>query len=198
MIIKVEGVSFYYKSEKILDNVTFEIKKGEMSAILGKNGAGKSTLLKTLAKVLKPQKGVVLIEKENIFSLNNKEFVKKVSFVTQKQIPNSLNVFEVLMLGRRSYFTFRPKKEDYEIVEKVIKELNLEELKLKPTYELSGGELQKVAIARAIVQGSDIILLDEPTNNLDIKNQIEILKLLKKLKKTAVIILHDINLALRY
>ena len=198
MILKIKNISFCYKSEKILNNITFEVKNAEMVAVLGKNGAGKSTLLKTIAKVLTPKRGAVYLNDEEILKLKTKEFVKKISYVSQKQQPNELNVFEMLLLGRRSYFSFRPSKKDYEEVYRVIKILGLEKIKLKPTKDLSGGELQKVAIARAIIQGSDIILLDEPTNNLDIKNQIEILKLLKTLKKTAILVLHDINLALRF
>jgi len=198
MKLKIKGISFSYKSEEILKNISFEIKKGEIVAVLGKNGAGKSTLLKTMAKMLKAKKGSVFCDSLDLFKLPRKEFVKKLSYVSQKQTSNDLNVFEMLMLGRRSYFNFRPTKEDFEEVQKVIDKLSLNHIKLKPTNELSGGELQKVAIARAIIQKSDIILLDEPTNNLDIKNQIEILKLLKSLKKTAVLVLHDVNLAIRF
>ncbi len=198
MKLKIKGISFSYKSEEILKNISFEIKKGEIVAVLGKNGAGKSTLLKTMAKMLKAKKGSVFCDSLDLFKLPRKEFVKKLSYVSQKQTSNDLNVFEMLMLGRRSYFNFRPTKEDFEEVQKVIDKLSLNHIKLKPTKELSGGELQKVAIARAIIQKSDIILLDEPTNNLDIKNQIEILKLLKSLKKTAVLVLHDVNLAIRF
>ena len=197
MKLKIKDISFSYKSTPVLENVNFEVSNG-ITAVLGKNGAGKSILLKTIAKILKPLKGNVYFLEEDLHTLNKKDFVKKLGYVSQKQTPNALNVFEMLLLGRRAYFKYRPSEEDYEIVEKTIEKLNLEKLKLKPTSELSGGELQKVAIARAIVQNSDIILLDEPTNNLDIKNQIEILKTLKSLNKIAIVVLHDINLALRY
>jgi len=198
MEFRVENLCFSYKSKDILKDVCIEIKKGELVGILGKNGAGKSTLLKTIAKMLKAKKGKVFYNTLDLFELPKKEFVKKISYVSQKQVSNELNVFEMLMLGRRSYFKFKPKKEDFEEVQKIIKKLSMEEIKLKPTNELSGGELQKVAIARALIQKSEIILLDEPTNNLDIKNQIEIIKLIKNLKKTALLVLHDINLAIRY
>ncbi len=198
MKLKIQNISFSYKSEDILKNISFEIKKGDLVAVLGKNGAGKSTLLKTIAKFLIPKSGSVYCGDTDLFKLPKKEFVKKLSYVSQKPIPNELNVFEMLLLGRRSYFKFKPSKKDIEEVEKVIKKLNLEKIKLKPTLTLSGGELQKVAIARAIIQKSDIILLDEPTNNLDIKNQIEVLKMLKSLGKTSILVLHDINLALRF
>jgi len=198
MKLKIKNITFSYNSEEILKDVSFEIKKGELVAILGKNGAGKSTLLKTIAKVLKPEKGKVYCGNIDLFDLPQKDFVKKLSYVSQKQSSNKLMVFEMLLLGRRSYFEFRPSKKDYKEVEKIIKKLNLEKIKLKPTSTLSGGELQKVAIARAIIQKSDIILLDEPTNNLDIKNQIEVLKMLKSLGKTSILVLHDINLALRF
>lgn len=196
MILKIKDISFSYKSP-ILKNVTFEAQKG-ITAILGKNGTGKSTLLKTMAKILLPTNGAIYFSGKNLFYLKNKEFVKKISYVSQKQNPNSLNVYEMLLLGRRAYFKFNPTKQDYEIVENVIKKLNLEKIKFTETSKLSGGELQKVAIARAIVQNSDIVLLDEPTNNLDIKNQIEILKLLKSLNKISIIVLHDINLAIKF
>lgn len=174
MILKIKNISFSYKSNKVLENVNFEVNKGEITAILGKNGAGKSTLLKTIAKMIKPISGSVYLSKENLHKMLKKEFVKRLSYVSQKQNPNELNVFEMLLLGRRPYFKYKPSNEDYKIVDNIIQKLGIEEYKLKSTYELSGGELQKVAIARALVQDSEVILLDEPTNNLDLKNQIEI------------------------
>ncbi len=202
MKLKINSLNFSYKSSKILQNITFGAKKGEMVSILGKNGAGKSTLLKNIAKILKPLKGTVYLNEKDLNKLKLKEFAKTVGYVSQKNDITDLNVYDYLMLGRKPYFNFFPKKKDIDKVNEIIEKLDLNNFKSKNINELSGGEFQKIAIARAIVQESKILLLDEPTNNLDLKNQIEILNLIKQITKEkkliTIIIIHDINLSLKY
>jgi len=200
MKLIIDNLEFKYKDSSILNNISLELKKGEIVAILGENGAGKSTLLKTIAKVIKPLRGTIYVDNTDIQKLNLKTFGKKVGYVNQKTNGGYLSVFDTLLLGRKIYFNNSPTKEDLKKVESILKRLNLEKKALIPTNELSGGELQKVVIARAILQESEVLLLDEPTNNLDIKNQIEILKLIKEISenKLTILVLHDINLALKF
>jgi len=200
MKLIIDNLEFKYKDSSILNNISLELKKGEIVAILGENGAGKSTLLKTIAKVIKPLRGTIYVDNIDIQKLNLKTFGKKVGYVNQKTNGGYLSVFDTLLLGRKIYFNNSPTKEDLKKVESILKRLNLEKKALIPTNELSGGELQKVVIARAILQESKVLLLDEPTNNLDIKNQIEILKLIKEISenKLTILVLHDINLALKF
>jgi iron complex transport system ATP-binding protein len=181
MKLKIKNLEFAYKNLKILQNITFEAKKGEVASILGKNGAGKSTLLKNIAKTLKPLKGTIYLNEKNLNKLRLKEFAKTVGYVSQKNDIINLSVYDYLMLGRRSYFKFFPTREDINKVNKIIDKLNLNKFENKSISNLSGGEFQKIAIARAIVQESKILLLDEPTNNLDLKNQIEILNFIKQI-----------------
>lgn len=202
MIFSVDNLRFCYKSSKILDDVSFELKKGEVVAVLGVNGAGKSTLLKSMAKIIKPKKGTVYLGEEDLHRLGYAELGKKIGYVSQKSEGGYLNVFDTLLLGRKVYFGNSPKKEDLAKVEEMLKILDLEKKAFVPTNELSGGELQKVVIARALLQESEVLLLDEPTNNLDIKNQISILSLIKKYSKNkgvlSILVMHDINLAMRF
>ncbi|WP_456479809.1 ABC transporter ATP-binding protein [Nautilia sp.] len=198
----VDNLRFCYKSDKILDDISFELKRGEVVAILGVNGAGKSTLLKTIAKVVKPKKGTVYLGEEDIHKLDFSELGKKIGYVNQKSEGGYLNVFDTLLLGRKIYFKNSPKKEDLKRVEDILDKLDLKHKAFTQTNELSGGELQKVVIARALLQESEVLLLDEPTNNLDIKNQVEVLKLIKLFSKDknilSILVMHDINLALRF
>ena len=201
MYLEVENLKFCYKSSEILKSVSFKLKRGDVVGILGVNGAGKSTLLKAIAKVITP-KGSVYLSKEDLHKLKIEEFGRKVGYVNQKQNGGYLNVFDTLLLGRKIYFKNSPKKEDLQKVEFMINMLNLQKKATFPTSELSGGELQKVVIARALLQESEVLLIDEPTNNLDIKNQIEILKLIKTISKEknilSILVMHDLNLALRF
>ncbi|AZV46418.1 iron ABC transporter ATP-binding protein [Nautilia sp. PV-1] len=202
MIFSVDNLRFCYKSSKILNDISFELKKGEVVAILGVNGAGKSTLLKSIARIIKPKKGTVYLGKEDLHRLDYAELGKKVGYVNQKSEGGYLNVFDTLLLGRKVYFRHSPKKEDLAKVEEMLKILDLEKKAFVPTNELSGGELQKVVIARALLQESEVLLLDEPTNNLDIKNQVNILKLIRNYSKNkeilSILVMHDINLALKF
>jgi iron complex transport system ATP-binding protein len=198
----VDNLRFCYKSNRILDDISFVLKRGEVVAILGVNGAGKSTLLKTIAKVIKPKKGTIYLGRENLHKLDYSELGKKIGYVNQKSEGGYLSVFDTLLLGRKIYFKSSPKKEDLKKVENILDILDLKKKAFTPTNELSGGELQKVVIARALLQESEVLLLDEPTNNLDIKNQVEVLKLIKFYSKEknilSILVMHDINLALRF
>ncbi|WP_347488889.1 ABC transporter ATP-binding protein [Desulfoscipio sp. XC116] len=201
MMLSVQDLSFKYLSHKVLSNINFTLEKGNCMAILGVNGAGKSTLLKCLNRILKPQAGVVFVDKLNVNLLNRAELAKKIGYVSQKSQAGRSTVIDTVLLGRKPYVKWDITSRDLEIVDKVMDMLDLHEFALRYVNELSGGELQKVAIARALAQEPDVLLLDEPTSNLDLKNQLEVIGMIKSVVKekqiSAVVTMHDLNLAAR-
>jgi len=201
-MLKVDGVEFSYNSIPILKGVKFEVEEGQIATILGPNGAGKSTLLKCMNGILKPRKGVIMVEELSIKSLGTHEMAKKIGYVPQNSNGNFITVFDAVLLGRKPYIKWGADEKDLKIVEDTLKLMELERFALKRTNELSGGELQKVILARALVQKPKILFLDEPTNNLDIKNQFEVMRIISKITHernvTSIIVMHEINLALRY
>ena len=202
MILSVEGIEFSYPSAPVLNGVSFSMESGTVSAILGVNGSGKSTLLKCIDRILRPAKGVVLIDETDLHKLAQTQIAKHIGYVPQRYTDNRLTVFDTILLGRKPYIKWAATKRDIEIAEHAVRRMKLEKFVLRPVSELSGGEMQKVIIARALAQEPDILLLDEPTSNLDLKNQIEVMNLITeeaREKKIAVMIsVHDLNLALRF
>ncbi|MFA4719588.1 ABC transporter ATP-binding protein [Pyrococcus kukulkanii] len=196
----LEDVSFSYNGRSILKEVSFDVEKGEFLVILGPNGAGKSTLLRCILGMLKCS-GSIDIMGRNLKTLRRDELARLISYVPQRVEPNFLRVFDFVLLGRKPYMSLRPSNEDIKLVINVLETVGIEKLAERPTKMLSGGELQKVAIARALAQETPILVLDEPTNNLDPKSQIEIMRLLRELSlagKTVIAVMHDVNLALRF
>ena len=202
MILSVDDLSFTYKSRETLKNINFSIQRGELTVILGPNGVGKTTLLKCLNGILSPQKGEILVKGENLRSMNIKEIARQISYVAQQSESARITVFDAVLMGRRPHINYRVSKDDLMKVDAVIRHLNLSHLSLKYLNEMSGGELQKVCIARALVQQTDLLLLDEPTASLDLKNQTQILGLIRHIIKdhnmAAVMTMHDLNAAMRY
>ncbi|WP_290596317.1 MULTISPECIES: ABC transporter ATP-binding protein [unclassified Archaeoglobus] len=200
-MITVKNLSFSYNSEPVLNDLNFEAREGEVIFILGPNGSGKTTLLKCIAGILKPR-GAILVENQSLNDISKRELAKKLAYVPQRGDTGFLTVFDVILLGRKPYMGFGPTNEDYRIVKDVMSLLSLEKLAFRRLNELSGGELQKVMIARALAQRPRILLLDEPTNNLDVKNQIEIMRLIRKIAKesniSVISTMHDLNLASLY
>ncbi|MCS7121948.1 MAG: ABC transporter ATP-binding protein [Archaeoglobaceae archaeon] len=193
--------SFSYRNFEVLKDIVFRLEEGEMLFVLGPNGSGKTTMLKCLNRILKP-KGSILIEKINLNNLKLEEIAKLFGYVPQRGEVSFLTVFDAILLGRRPYIKWEVGEEDVKIVEEVIKLFKLEKLALRKLNELSGGELQLVLLARAFAQQPRYLLLDEPTNNLDVKNQIEVMRIVKKAVKeknvSAIVTVHDLNLALNY
>ncbi|AZV58489.1 ABC transporter ATP-binding protein [Clostridium sp. AWRP] len=202
MILSVKGLTFKYPSRSVLKDINFSVKKGECVAILGTNGAGKSTLLKCINHILKAQSGTVLIEGDEIFKLSPMKLAQRIGYVSQQQASVRTTVFDSVLLGRKPYIKWNISKEDIEIVNKAVKTLGLEDYSLRYLDELSGGELQKVVIARALAQKPEVLLLDEPTSNLDLKNQLEVIRIIREIVNTqqiaAIMIVHDLNLAIRF
>lgn len=202
MILSVSDVHFAYNSLPVLSEVTFELMQGEVLALLGTNGAGKSTLLRCLNGILSPSMGTVLLDLQKLDSMDPETIARKVGYVPQRSTETHLTVFEAVLLGRKPHMRWSMKAEDYALVEKILTEMELEDLAHRPVSDLSGGEAQKVVIARALAQSPKVLLLDEPTSNLDLKNQLDVLTLIRAIVKrenlAAVICIHDLNLALRF
>ncbi|NHV45225.1 MAG: ABC transporter ATP-binding protein [Candidatus Verstraetearchaeota archaeon] len=199
--IEVKGIKLYYKSIKALDGVSLNVKNGEVLSIIGPNGAGKSTLLRVINGVLKPHMGIVLIDKKSIHNLKSIEIAKKIGYVPQRlRAIGMLTVYDFVMTGRRPHINFIPTKEDEDKVYEILKNIGLLDFADRALEELSGGELQRVMIARALAGEPEVILFDEPTSNLDLRYQIEVLSLIRSLSSKGLIVimaLHDLTQAYR-
>ena len=202
MILSVQGINFQYNSREVLQEVTFSLERGNILGVIGVNGAGKSTLLKCINRILKPSAGVVLVDGEDILRMKGTDVAKKIGYVPQKYSEDQPTVFDTVLLGRKPYIKWAATDNDIAVVESVIRTMGLEKYALRPLSSLSGGEMQKVIIARALAQEPDILLLDEPTSSLDLKNQIEVMRLISHVvnehNMSAIISVHDLNLALRF
>ncbi len=202
MILSVNGIHFSYNSASILRDVSFQMNPGQILGVLGVNGAGKSTLLKCLNRILRPQMGTVLLSETEILSLKRNEIAKRIGYVPQRYDQESLTIFDAVLLGRKPHMKWGPTSHDISVVENVLQVMGLAEHSLRPVKTLSGGQAQKVVIARALAQEPDVLLLDEPTSNLDVRNQLEVMGLVTDAVKhrgvCAMIAIHDLNLALRF
>lgn len=202
MILEVKNLSAGYGKQDVFKEINFNLRENELLAVLGPNGAGKTTLLKCINSMLPPRRGAVLVRGDDVSRMPPGKIARTVAYVAQKQEPARLAVFDAILLGRKPRMGWRISKKDLEIVDGAIKRLGLENLMLKYTDSISSGELQKVSIARALVQEPLLLLLDEPTSNLDLKNQLEILKTLRMViashRVGAVMTMHDLNLAMRF
>lgn len=203
MKLEIKGVSFGYGSMPALEDVTMSLGDGEIVSLVGPNGSGKTTLLKCINMILKFQKGTVLVEERDISKLKLKELAKLLSYVPQsagRSFPST--VFEIVLIGRKPYVDWSVSSRDKEIVSNILSLMGLKEMALRQSNELSGGEYQKVLIARALAQEPQVLLLDEPTSNLDLKHQLDVLNLIttivKKKNIAAVMAMHDLNLASRF
>jgi iron complex transport system ATP-binding protein len=203
--LRISGIDCYYGSIKALDNVAFSVREGEFVGILGPNGSGKTTLLRAISRTLKPRVGTVLLDDTSIYDMENREVAKNVAVVPQETIATfDFTALDIVLMGRTPYIDrFRQEsREDLAIVKRVMKLTNTWHFAERLVNELSGGEKQRVIIARALTQEPKILLLDEPTTHLDISNQLEIMDLIKHLCETKklliVTVFHDFNLAARY
>ncbi len=202
-MLDVKNISVsYHKDELILENLSFKAGKGDIVVLLGPNGAGKTTLLRSINAILKPHKGIVEVENQNVLRMSTGGIAKIMAYVAQRNNAGNMSVFDVVLLGRKPHVGLKTSRDDFAKVSRVLQQLGLENLTMRRINQLSGGEMQKVCIARAFVQEPRIFLLDEPTSNLDLKNQIDILhtirEIVKKNSLTAVITMHSLNLAFRF
>lgn len=207
-VLKAENLSIGYARKAsqhcIAKNLNLELLKGQMVCLIGKNGIGKSTLLRTLSKTQAALEGDIWLGEKRIQEIKTSTLAKKMSLVLTEKIPESqLSVFEIIALGRQPYTNWMGKlsPEDYKVVTTAMELVHISKLSTKKLNELSDGQVQKVMIARALAQDTDLIILDEPTAHLDLHHKIEVFKILKKLVtetgKTILLSTHEVNLSLQ-
>lgn len=202
-IIQIESLSYFYGKKEVLKKVNLHIEANQLTGIIGPNGSGKSTLIKNIIRYLEGEYRILTIAGYSLRDLSPKYLSRFISYIPQKTtiIPN-ITVSEFILLGRfpllKNSWDFY-KASDYRIVEEKIKLLGIENLKDQRVESLSGGELQKVLLAKALVQEAKILLLDEPTSALDLNNAVEFMKILKHScscnQVTPIVVIHDLNLA---
>lgn len=201
-MIEVKNLSFAYGKREILRDISFKAESGEIVGILGNNGAGKSTLVTCLNHILKPKSGKIILNGKDAETLSKRELAQYISYVAQKNEQTQTTVFDSVLLGRKPYIKWSIGQEDIAVCDEIIERVGLSEMKLRALDELSGGELQKVMLARALVQQPKVMLLDEPTSNLDPKNQYEMMKLVRQVADekniTVLVVIHDLSLAMRF
>jgi len=202
-VISVESLSAGYENKVVVKNISFEAEIGDFIGIVGPNGCGKTTLLRALLGLIKTYEGTVKIRGKNVLKMRKGDLAKKISFVPQLMEPvEGFTVEDIVMLGRIPHvgrFAFETGK-DYRIADDAIEQLKIEKLKDVPVTELSGGEFQRVAIARALAQNPQLMLLDEPISHLDLRFQLRIMRLLRRIRENKCIIatFHDLNMASRF
>ncbi len=202
-MLKVENLHFSYgHGVPVLSGASLELKQGEVGILLGKNGCGKTTLFKNILGIEKPQKGTLAFGGQDLQKLSRRDRARQVAYVPQHIHFGDLTVFDSVLMGRVSYFGMKAGQEDYAAVEKILRDMQLLPFAGRSAEELSGGEKQKVAIARAMAQEPKLMVFDEPTGNLDIANEQLIMQEARKLAKEKNISilssLHDLNQALYF
>lgn len=203
--LETQNLAVSYGSQFIFQDLNLSIERGRITVLIGSNGCGKSTLLRTMARLLKPQQGNVLLEGQSIASMPTKEVAKRMALLPQgPTAPEGLTVLQLVKQGRYPYQSWLQQwsQEDERCVRQALETTGMTELSERTVDSLSGGQRQRAWIAMVLAQGTDIVLLDEPTTYLDLTHQIEVLDLLYELnvqeQRTIVMVLHDINLACRY
>ncbi len=203
MTLEIRNLYASYRGREVLRDINIVARSGEVLSIVGPNGAGKSTLLKCIAGIVKPRRGSIRYNGVNLTSLGERRRAKIVGYLPQ-YIPMifPLTVYETIMLGRIHSFNVKPSKTDVDIVERIIKEFGLEDMRYRYINELSGGERQRIHLARIFAQDPQIMLLDEPEANLDVRYQLEILDRVRMWAKNsgriAIMAIHDLNLAIKF
>jgi iron complex transport system ATP-binding protein len=202
MILRIDDLHFSYRAAAVLRGLTFDVPSGCLLAILGENGSGKTTLLKTINRLLTPSSGTVWIDHTAVGALSGREIARRFGYMPQRQEAAHCTVFEAVLLGRKGCGGGKASTEDVEKIEDILRLVDLEKLAMRSAAELSGGELQKVILARALAQEPKVLLLDEPINHLDPVNQIEVMSLLHAITRdlgiTSLIVTHNLNNALQF
>lgn len=201
-MISINDVSFSYRSADVFKSFSIKIERGEFVGILGQNGSGKSTLLKLMCNLLKPSSGGIVFNEKPLSEYRAKDLAKRIAFVPHvSTVPFNFTARQTVLMGRFPHlgrFSFEGSS-DFDIVASAMKDTDSIRFADRPMHELSGGERQRVLLARAIAQRADVLMLDEPTNSLDIKHQSMICRLLRDLNSrhghTVIVVLHDIYLA---
>lgn len=200
-MIELKHIQVNYGKREILRDIDATIAPGRITAVMGPNGCGKTTLLRCIGGLLEPTSGSVGIDGQEVGSYSARALAQKVAFVRQQaQTDFEFSAFETVLMGRNPYqhHLQNESQKDWDIVEQCMKQTNTWHLRLAKPTEMSGGEMQRVMIARALAQQTPVLLMDEPVSNLDIAHQLEIMRLLRTTDKTVVIVIHDLNLALQF
>lgn len=199
----LDNVCVDYTNHRAVDGISFGLNSGEVISLIGPNGSGKSTLIKSIARIFKPTSGSILIDGRNVSTISLKEAALMMGYVPQSfPQANHSTVIDTVLLGRKPHINWSVSRKDIEIVEDALAIMGIKDLAHKLMGRISGGERQRAYIARALAQDPQLFLFDEPTNSLDLKNQLEVLETARALtheRKSAVILaLHDLNLAYNY
>jgi len=199
-VMRIEDITAGYGEKLALEQVSLQVKEGEIVGLIGPNGAGKSTLIKVLSGVLQASAGEVYIAGQPIMTLSPAERARKIAVVPQaRQLGGAFSVRQAVLLGRTAYLGFlgNPGEQDLEMLEWAMKATAVEDLADRKLAEISGGEQQRVLLARALAQDASVLLLDEPTNHLDLKYQVSLLGLLRELvdreNLSVLMAMHDLN-----
>lgn len=199
-----EGVTVGYADRVVLDNLDVTIPTGVITTVIGPNGCGKSTLLRTLSRLLTPRQGTVLLDGHDIARLRTKDVAKRMGLLPQTPIaPEGLTVADLVARGRHPHQSWvrQWSSDDADVVAKALRMTGVADLAHRPVDSLSGGQRQRVWISMTLAQGTDLLLLDEPTTYLDLAHAIDVIDLVDDLHEsgcTIVMVLHDLNLAVRY
>nr|WP_272897031.1 ABC transporter ATP-binding protein [Mycolicibacterium tusciae] len=196
-------MAFAYRKHRVLHDISMTAPRGKVVGLLGPNGSGKSTLIKLLARIQRLQSGRISLDEQSLAVLRPKDHARIVAYVPQAtEASAALSVRDCVLLGRTPYFGLRPSVSDWAAVDQAIELFDLDELADRPMADLSGGQAQRVLIARATAQAPQVLLLDEPTSALDLRYQVEALRLIRSLTRdrnlVTIIAIHDLNTASRF
>jgi len=201
-MLRVDNLTFSYGSHKVLSGVSFHADTNSIISILGPNGVGKTTLLKCICNIHRPQGGTILVGGTELTRLSRGEMAKYIGYVPQHANPTRTTVVDSVLIGRKPHIGWAPTRRDMELTWDAIESLGLGHLSMRYVDEISGGEFQKVQVARALVQQPKVLILDEPTNNLDLSNQHRTMRMINGVVKEhdvcTLMTMHDVNLAVCY
>ena len=201
--MNVENLIKKYDGKAVVNSVSFEIPKGKITSLIGPNGAGKSTVMGMISRLIAKDAGIISFEDKDLSKWKSKELAKRLAILTQhNNVQMKLTVWELVSFGRFPYSGSHLNQQDYDIIDRAISWMELEEFRDRFVDELSGGQRQRAYIAMAIAQDTEYLLLDEPTNNLDIYHATNLMKTVRRLcdelGKTVILVLHEINYAAFY
>ena len=203
MTLIADSIRQGYGDNVVIDGISFELEKGSLISVLGPNGSGKSTLIRTVCGMMKPWSGSLSVDGKDISDMEPKELSRNLGYVPQRYMQTDyLKVFDAVLIGRAPYMSWSYSKDDFEHAENAMMRMDVMDLADRYVNDLSGGQLQKIIIARALAQDPNYFILDEPTSALDLKNQMVALRTVKDIvsegRSGALVALHDLNLAMRF
>ncbi|MDR2866003.1 MAG: ABC transporter ATP-binding protein [Methanomassiliicoccaceae archaeon] len=203
MRLEISGIKQGYGKKVIIEDISMTAGSGEVVTILGPNGSGKSTLIKTICNIMEPKEGTISIDGVNIDQMDRREFAKIVGYVPQTgMVFGQSSVYDSVLIGRRPYVEWSYSKEDINIAAEAMIKMKVDDLYDRQVSELSGGQFQRVTLARTLAQSPAFYIFDEPTSSLDLRNQLDTLRIMRAMVKEKgvcmIMAMHDLNLALRF